>query len=86
MFTRKLANIYIPPVDVLDDVRAVEELLELHIEQKRLFSDLVAGGINHQEILEALEAYIGISQMDEYIASTEQQLDELEQNVLWLSN
>lgn len=86
MLSRTLANIYIPPVNVLNDSGAMTELMELHIEQKMLFKDLVSGGINHEEILEALEASIGTKHMDAYIIPIESQLDKLETNVLRTSN
>lgn len=82
MLSRELANIYIPPVNVLNDSDAMNELMTLHIQQKMLFKDLITGGIDHEEVLEALEAYIGTKNMDDYIISTESQLDKLEINVL----
>ena len=75
LLLRKIANIYVPPVDVLEDQAAFDEMFELHVEQKRLLQDLLVGGVDHEEVLEALEAYIGTSHMDHYIEQTEQQLD-----------
>lgn len=77
LLLHKVSNIYVPPVDVLDDSKAFDKLFELHIEKKRLLQDLLLGGIDHEEVLEALEAYIGTSHMDSYIEQTEQQLDRL---------
>lgn len=83
---RKTASIYIPPVQVIEDGDLFDSMFESHCQQKLLFNDLINGDVDHEEILEALEAYIGTSQMDNYIAATEKQLDELEERVLWLSN
>ena len=75
LLLRKVANIYVPPVDLLEDKAAFEQMFELHVEKKRLLNDLLVGGVDHEEVLEALEAYIGTSNMDNYIEQTEQQLD-----------
>ena len=82
MLLRKLASIYIPPVTVLEDTQAMNQLLELHYEQKLLFNDLIKGGIDHDEVLEALEAYIGIKNLDNYCAHVEKKLDIFEADVL----
>lgn len=86
LLPRKVASIYIPSVQVVEDKDLFDSMFEAHCQQKLLFNDLIKGGVNHEEILEALELYIGTSQMDSYIASSEQQLDELEKRVLWLSD
>lgn len=75
LLLRKVANLYVPPVNVLEDKAAFEQMFELHVEKKRLLNDLLIGGVDHEEVLEALEAYIGTSNMDNYIEQTEQQLD-----------
>ncbi|MGK7914735.1 MAG: hypothetical protein AB4038_04205 [Prochloraceae cyanobacterium] len=75
LLLRQVANIYVPPVDVLEDRAAFDELFELHVEQKRLLQDLLVGGVDHEEVLEALEAYIGTSHMDNYIERVEPRLD-----------
>lgn len=75
LLLRKVANIYVPPVDVLEDKAAFDQLFELHVEQKRLLQDLLVGGVDHEEVLEALEAYIGTPNMDRYLEQVEPQLD-----------
>ena len=40
LLQRKVANIYIPPVDVLDDKQAMDQLIAIHIEQKNFFAAL----------------------------------------------
>ncbi|ELS04810.1 hypothetical protein Xen7305DRAFT_00045460 [Xenococcus sp. PCC 7305] len=69
---RKVSSVYVPPVEVLEDEKAFDDLFQLHIEKKRLMKDLIIGGVNHQEILEALEVYIGTSNMDSYIEETQE--------------
>lgn len=75
LLLRKVANIYVPPVDVIEDKAAFDQLFELHVEQKRLLQDLLVGGVDHEEVLEALEAYIGTPNMDRYLEQVEPQLD-----------
>ncbi|MEO1006901.1 MAG: hypothetical protein AAFW67_13910, partial [Cyanobacteria bacterium J06638_38] len=69
---RKVSSVYVPPVEVLEDEKAFDDLFQLHIEKKRLMKDLITGGVNHQEVLEALEVYIGTSNMDSYIEETQE--------------
>lgn len=75
LLQRQVANIYIPPVKVLDDKGAMNQMLAAHIEQKQLFVDLVSGEVDHEDLLEVVEAYVGTQNMDNYIEVTEQQLD-----------
>ena len=82
MLLRKLVSIYIPPVTVLEDTQTMNQLLELHYQQKLLFNDLIKGGVDHDEVLEALEAYIGIKNLDNYCARVDKKLDIFEANVL----
>ena len=77
LLQRYVANIYVPPVEVLDDMGAMNQMLAAHIEQKQLFADLLSGEVDHEELLEVVEAYVGTNNMDSYIDSTEQQLDRL---------
>ena len=73
---RKVANIYIPPVTNIEN-EAFDEMFKAHVLQKQLFQDLVAGGVDHEEVLEALEVFIQTRNMDSYIQRTEQKLDQL---------
>jgi hypothetical protein len=77
LLTRKVADIFIPSVDILDDTKACEQLLDLHCEQKLLFNSLLTGDANFEDMLEALEAYVGVSQMDEYISEIEVGVEDL---------
>ncbi|MGD1920405.1 MAG: hypothetical protein ACFCAD_16900 [Pleurocapsa sp.] len=77
LLQRKVANIYIPPVDVMEDREAMNQLLAFHVEQKNFFAALVEDDICHEDVLEYVETYIGTRDMDNYIEVTEQQLDQL---------
>ena len=72
---RRVANIFVPPVDYLEDEEALTQMFAIHVERKLLFNDLVEGGVDFETVLEACEAYIGTSQMDGFIAEVEPQLD-----------
>lgn len=74
---RRTADIYIPPVEVLKDDAAMNQMMALHIEQKKFFNALVTDDCCHEDVLEFVEAYIGTSEMDRYIESTEQKLVKL---------
>ena len=74
---RIVSEIYVPPVKVLDDKSAMNQLFLAHIEQKQLFADLLSGEVDHEELLEVVEAYVGTNNMDSFIDSTEQQLNRL---------
>ncbi len=74
---RKISNILIPAVDIPDDEKAFEQLFEIHCLKKQLFSELVKGEADFEEILEALEAFIGTSNMDGYLLDVQPKLDKL---------
>ena len=74
---RTVANIFIPPVDYLEDKEAMEQMFSIHCERKLLFNDLVEGNVDYEEVLEACEMYIGTKVMDDFIESIEPQLDKL---------
>lgn len=74
---RKVANIYIPPVDVIDDRQAMDEMVAIHVQQKNFFAALVEDQTCHEDVLEYMEMYVGTRNMDSYIDSTEQQLNKL---------
>lgn len=71
---RRVADIYIPPVEVIDDEAALNQMMALHIEQKNFFNALVTDESCHEDVLEFVEAYIGTKSMDGYIAKTEREL------------
>lgn len=77
LLQRQVANIYVPPVDVLDDKQALNEIFALHIEQKHFFNALVDDDACHEDVLEYVETYIGTQNMDDYVERTEQQLEQL---------
>ena len=77
LLQRKVANIYIPPVDVLDDKQAMDQLIAIHIEQKNFFAALATDDTCHEDVLEYVETYVGTRNMDTYIDSTERQLEQL---------
>ena len=74
---RKVANILIPGVDISADEKAFDQLLEIHCLKKQLFSELVKGEANFEEIFEALEAFIGTSNIDAYLLDVCPKLDRL---------
>ena len=75
MLERQLANIYIPEVSLTMDSEEVENAWKLHCQQKVLFKELVDADANSEEILEALEVFIGTSNMDGYILDVEPELN-----------
>ena len=77
---RRVADIYIPPVEVIDDSAALDQMMALHVEQKNFFNALVTDDVCHEDVLEFVEAYIGTRSMDNYIARTERELTELAGN------
>lgn len=77
LLQRQVADIYIPPVDVIDDKAAMNQLMDLHILQKQFFAALVEDDICHEDVLDFVETYIGTHQMDSYVVQTEAQLDQL---------
>lgn len=74
---RRVADIYIPPVEVIDDRSYMDSMMAAHIEQKNFFNALVTDEVCHEDVLEFVEAYIGTREMDIYIDRTEQQLTQL---------
>lgn len=74
---RKTADIYIPPVEVIDDRDAMNQMMALHVEQKNFFNALVTDDCCHEDVLEYVEAFVGTSEMDRYIKETEARLTEL---------
>jgi len=72
---RRVSSIYIPDVDVVPDEAAFNQMFAVHMEEKQLLQDLILGGVDHEEVLEALEVYIGTPNMDSYIEKTESELD-----------
>ncbi len=74
---RRISNILIPAVDIPDDEKAFEQLFEIHCLKKQLFSELVEGEASFEEILEALETFIGTSNMDGYLLEIEPKLNNL---------
>ena len=75
LLLRQVSNAFIPAVDLVEDKEEFDHLFALHVEKKRLLQDLLVGGVPYEEVLEALEAYIGTSNMDSYIEETEQKLE-----------
>jgi hypothetical protein len=75
LLQRALGGIYVPPIDVIDDRATMDAMLKAHIEQKNFLMALSTDEYVHEDILELVEAYIGTSAMDVYIADTEQKLD-----------
>ena len=57
LLSRQVANIYIPPVDVINDKTEMNQLLALHIEQKNFFAALVQDDTCHEDVLEYVETY-----------------------------
>ena len=78
LLLRQVSDILVPPVDILQDEKAFDEMFELHVEQKLLLQDLLRGGVDYEEVLEALEVYLGTPAMDAYIHRVEPQLDQLD--------
>ena len=74
---RKVGDILIPGVDISSDEKAFEQLFEIHCLKKQLFSELVKGEADFEEIFEALEAFIGTSNMDAYLLDICPKLDRL---------
>ncbi len=74
---RRISNILIPAVDILDEEKAFEQLFQIHCLKKQLFSELVEGEASFEEILEALETFIGTSNMDGYLLEIEPKLNNL---------
>lgn len=74
---RRVADIYIPPVTVIDDKEAMNQLMALHFEQKQFFNALVTDDVCHEDVLEFIEAYVDTRAMDDRINQIEQQLTEL---------
>ncbi len=74
---RKVANIYIPPVDVIDDREAMNQMLAHHVEQKNFFAALATDDVCHEDVLEYVETFVETRNMDAYIEQTEQQLNQL---------
>ncbi len=77
LLERRISNILIPAVDISTDENAFEQLFEIHCLKKQLFSELVKGEASFEEILEALEAFIGTSNMDGYLLDVQPKLDKL---------
>ena len=74
---RKVGDILIPGVDVSADEKAFEQLFEIHCLKKQLFSELVKGEADFEEVFEVLEAFIGTSNMDAYLLDVCPKLDRL---------
>ncbi|MDJ0576579.1 MAG: hypothetical protein QNJ65_15600 [Xenococcaceae cyanobacterium MO_234.B1] len=78
---RKISNILIPAVDIPSSENVAhnnfEELFQIHCLKKQLFSELVEGEASFEEILEALETFIGTSNMDGYLLEIEPKLNNL---------
>lgn len=72
---RQLADIYIPEVDLSLDSAEVAAAWVNHVQQKIIFRELVNGGADSEEVLEALEVFIGTSNMDGYLLDIEPQLE-----------
>lgn len=66
-----------PPVEIIDDDKAMNELLEAHYEQKQMFKDLLTGEADLEELLEVMEMWIGTPNMDRYVAETEEKLNKI---------
>ena len=75
LLLRKVSDILVPSVDIIQDETAFSEMFALHCEQKQLLQDLLLGGVDYEEVLEALEVYVGTAAMDAYINRVEPQLD-----------
>ena len=57
--------------------QAVKQMFEIHCERKMLLNDLIKGGVDYETVLDACEAYLGTSAMDDFIQQVEPQLDKL---------
>lgn len=83
MKERSLSNIYIPPVSTENqNTQEIEYLWKLHCQQKLLFRELITADADSEEILEALETFIGTSNMDAYLLDIEPQLQQWENRYL----
>ncbi len=78
LLLRKVSDILVPPVDILQEEKAFDQMFAIHCEQKLLLQDLLIGGVDYEEVLEALEVYLGTPAMDAYIHRVEPQLDQLD--------
>lgn len=74
---REISQILIEDVKFNLDEKSFESEFELHIIKKRMFHELVEGEANFEEILEALESFVGTSNMDVYLIDVCPQLDRL---------
>lgn len=71
---RRLANIYIPEVPTNLDSDEFEAVWQAHVAQKQLFRELSRTDADSEDVLEALETFVGTANMDDYISSIEPQL------------
>ena len=72
---RQLADIYIPEVDLSLDSEEIEAAWVNHVQQKIIFRELINADADSEEMLEALEVFIGTSNMDGYLLDIEPQLE-----------
>lgn len=75
LWQRSLGEIYVPSVDIIDDRATMNAMLKAHCEQKNFLMALSTDEYIHEDILELVETYIGVDNMDRYITDTEQKLD-----------
>lgn len=75
---RQVSSILIPDVDVTyQDELIFDQMFAIHVEKKKLFHDLANGEADFEEVLEALEVFIGTSNMDGYLLDVTPKLDYL---------
>lgn len=74
IYQRELADIFIPPVDILDDKEATDQLLDIHREQKLLFKTLIDGNGSIEDVVDALEDWMGIDEVDSYCDRIEREV------------
>lgn len=80
MLERKLANIYIPDVSLGVDEELIKASWQIHCQQKILFKEMIDGDCDSEEILEALEVFIGTQNMDGYLLDIEPQIEQFAQS------
>ena len=75
MLERKYANILVDPVscNLPDDVLA--ELFRQHVAKKQLVRELVSQNASHDDVLDAMEMYVGTKNMDNYLITRKEDLN-----------
>lgn len=72
---RQYSSILVP--EVFTSEAEFDQLFHLHCLKKQLLSELIDGEADFEEVLEALETFIGTSNMDGYLMDIERPLNQL---------